>query len=548
MQSVPLNIEEHLYGDLNANLFIHQLQVIGQGCHVGAKKYAIKMFRTSSENVKTIEIIKTAIRSLEQIRNIDTKPSSIPVFHGHFLLKVPFCNDLCFFLVFDHFPKSLRDVIKEHKEKLTFLPFNTLIAYFTQVLFGMAFLQSIDIAHRNLNPGNLMLDEAGALKIIDFGLAKDIITMKNQENNNLTTKVNLENEGTVGYMAPEIEGENPKYNPYKSDVFSFGLIILELATMLKPKANVEEEEKFTEQINDLLNKMKEKIYNDQDQKILEQLCKTLKECLYYEVKDRPDFLGIFRVEKQTKISPAEENKINNAAEISKHAPSDKVAKPIEKIPDITNSEAQKLLNRLGKLDIKINQEDAELIELGPYQFENGDIYVGQWKNGKRFGRGTQYCKDGRVYEGLWAGYKRNGTGRSINANGDVYEGELKDDKAHGKGVYIWKKGDRYDGEWLENKKNGIGTITWSDGDKYSGHWKNDKMDGQGTYTSADGEKYDGRYQEDKKYGYGVYEWSDGRKYKGNWENNCEEGDGTYVSADGKERKGIWIEGFLIKWI
>ena len=55
-----------------------------------------------------------------------------------------------------------------------------------------------------------------------------------------------------------------------------------------------------------------------------------------------------------------------------------------------------------------------------------------------------------------------------------YLGEYKDGKKHGKGSYTWSDGGIYVGNWKEGKQHGHGTYTYSDGDKYDGEWKNGK--------------------------------------------------------------------------
>ena len=73
-------------------------------------------------------------------------------------------------------------------------------------------------------------------------------------------------------------------------------------------------------------------------------------------------------------------------------------------------------------------------------------------------------------------------------DGDKYVGEYKDDKHHGQGTYTYANGDKYVGEWKDNKHHGQGTYTFANGDKYVGEHKDDKQHGQGTYTYADGTK------------------------------------------------------------
>lgn len=57
--------------------------------------------------------------------------------------------------------------------------------------------------------------------------------------------------------------------------------------------------------------------------------------------------------------------------------------------------------------------------LGPLENERGDVYVGQWRNGMRWGRGIFYWKDGNVYDGSWEKGKPSGYGRIIYKNGNM---------------------------------------------------------------------------------------------------------------------------------
>ena len=109
---------------------------------------------------------------------------------------------------------------------------------------------------------------------------------------------------------------------------------------------------------------------------------------------------------------------------------------------------------------------------GPYELDNGAIYVGEWTaDGQRHGQGIQVWKDGSKYEGYWKHDMANGKGRLIHSDGDVYEGEWLDDKAHGKGTYIHMDGARYAGDWREDKQHGYGVETWPDGARYEGNYE-----------------------------------------------------------------------------
>ncbi len=89
----------------------------------------------------------------------------------------------------------------------------------------------LGIIHRDLKPGNIMLTKSGA-KLLDFGLAKPVVAADSAATAMLTASKPLTKEGTIvgtfQYMAPEqLEGKNADA---RSDIFSFGAVLYEMAT------------------------------------------------------------------------------------------------------------------------------------------------------------------------------------------------------------------------------------------------------------------------------------------------------------------------------
>lgn len=54
-------------------------------------------------------------------------------------------------------------------------------------------------------------------------------------------------------------------------------------------------------------------------------------------------------------------------------------------------------------------------------------------------------------------------------NGEIYEGNWKDDKVHGRGTLTYCRGDRYIGDWHEAKKQGEGELIYANGDRFKGN-------------------------------------------------------------------------------
>ena len=115
---------------------------------------------------------------------------------------------------------------------------------------------------------------------------------------------------------------------------------------------------------------------------------------------------------------------------------------------------------------------------------------------------------------MWSGH--NCVGSFIFNDGNKYVGEFKDSKIHGQGTEIFADGGKYVGEFRDNNYHGQGTFTYASGNKYVGELRNNKRNGQGTYTFANGNKYVGEFKDDKFNGQGTYTFADGTVKEGIW--------------------------------
>jgi hypothetical protein len=72
------------------------------------------------------------------------------------------------------------------------------------------------------------------------------------------------------------------------------------------------------------------------------------------------------------------------------------------------------------------------------KWNNGDVYIGSWKNGKRSGTGTIYWRANNTsHYGYWENDKRHGEGRTTNTKGIVLLGNWENDNPIGSFTARW---------------------------------------------------------------------------------------------------------------
>lgn len=114
------------------------------------------------------------------------------------------------------------------------MPLGALLGYAAQVADALAKAHQAGIVHRDLKPANVMISAEGAVKILDFGLAK--VTQSAAAGAGDTRSMTLTSQGTVVgtpyYMSPEQAESKPVDS--RSDIFSFGAMLYEMAAGRRP--------------------------------------------------------------------------------------------------------------------------------------------------------------------------------------------------------------------------------------------------------------------------------------------------------------------------
>jgi len=192
---------------------------IGEGAHG-----AVYKGKLSNQILVAVKILNNAEGDgKEFINEVGTMGK---IHHLNVVRLLGFCADgFRRALVYDFFPNgSLQKFISPPNNKDDFLGWDKLQQIALGIAKGIEYLhQGCDqrILHFDINPHNVLLDDNFTPKITDFGLAK--MCSKNQSIVSMTAA-----KGTLGYMAPEVFSRNFGNVSYKSDVYSYGMLLLEM--------------------------------------------------------------------------------------------------------------------------------------------------------------------------------------------------------------------------------------------------------------------------------------------------------------------------------
>uniref|UniRef100_A0A2D4LFG6 Interleukin-1 receptor-associated kinase 4 n=1 Tax=Micrurus spixii TaxID=129469 RepID=A0A2D4LFG6_9SAUR len=205
--------------------------------------------------------------------------------HENLVELLGFSNDFdqpC--LVYDYMPKgSLLDRLA-CLDNSSPIPWKTRCNIAYGASNGISYLHENNHIHRDIKSANILLTESFVPKLSDFGLARASVKFTHTI---LTDRI----VGTAAYMAPEaLRGE---ITP-KSDIFSFGVVLLEIITGLSPmdenrdpqlllsiKEEIEDEEKTIEDYVD-------KKISNWNITLIEQMYLIASPCLHEKKNQRPD--------------------------------------------------------------------------------------------------------------------------------------------------------------------------------------------------------------------------------------------------------------------
>ncbi|XP_042405367.1 proline-rich receptor-like protein kinase PERK9 [Zingiber officinale] len=181
-------------------------------------------------NGREVAVKRLKIESRQGDREFKAEVEIISrVHHRHLVSLVGYCiSGNQRLLVYDFVPNGTLES-HLHGNKRPAMDWATRVKVAAGAARGIAYLhEDCDpkIIHRDIKSSNILLDNNFEAQVSDFGLAR--LALELDAHTHVTTRVM----GTFGYLAPEYASSGKLTE--KSDVFSFGVVLLELITGQKP--------------------------------------------------------------------------------------------------------------------------------------------------------------------------------------------------------------------------------------------------------------------------------------------------------------------------
>ena len=170
-----------------------------------------------------------------QLSKVQNHPNVLQ-FYGYYFYETPH-NTYKLGIISESINRELNLEIIYRKRAKTRQYFSEkeLLTMIYSLVDAFAYLESVGICHRDIKPTNLFLLENFQIKVIDFGESKEFVDDDDEEDEHSALATIR---GTPQYLSPILweahvisQVKHVEHNMFKSDVFSAGLVIFQIASL-----------------------------------------------------------------------------------------------------------------------------------------------------------------------------------------------------------------------------------------------------------------------------------------------------------------------------
>ncbi|CAF4565742.1 unnamed protein product [Rotaria socialis] len=237
------------------------------GVYVALKKVQLSRMTDS----KAIDDCKREISLLQQLNH-----HNVIKYISHFVEE----NDLYIVLELAS-AGDLAKMIKHFHRSNKLMPEKTIWKFFTQICSGLEHMHSKRIMHRDIKPANIFVSAEGVVRLGDLGLGR-FFGSKTTSAHSMV--------GTPYYMSPERIHEHDLGYDFRSDIWSLGCILYEMAALRSPF--------FGENLNliSLRQKIEALDYTPLPTNFYSsELRLLISKCLVLDPEKRPDIVEVNRI-------------------------------------------------------------------------------------------------------------------------------------------------------------------------------------------------------------------------------------------------------------
>jgi len=222
----PDGAQETIYGKKVTKEDFELVGVIGQGSFAKVVQVKAKMPPFSTYAMKVLK--KKTVMDRGQLEHTMAERAVLEKFKAHpYIVNLHYAfqtKDKLYF-VLDYCPGG--ELFFHLKNEGCFSR-NRTMHYVAEISSALDYMHSMGIIYRDLKPENLLIDEAGHMRLADFGLCKRTITAEGEKKAKTFC-------GTPEYIAPEILlGQEKKAYGKEVDCWALGTLLYEMLSGLPP--------------------------------------------------------------------------------------------------------------------------------------------------------------------------------------------------------------------------------------------------------------------------------------------------------------------------